>query len=90
MCDNPDTLVFKGAGVKGISYLGVLRYYEEKGKIKNINVYSGSSAGSFASLTTASFSTPAMPLAFLASSHHVLLAAPHNLRSKPQSKNTLK
>jgi predicted acylesterase/phospholipase RssA len=52
MCDNPDTLVFKGAGVKGISYIGVLRYYEENGKIDKINVYAGSSAGSFASLMT--------------------------------------
>lgn len=50
MCDNPDTLVFKGAGIKGISYIGVMRYYEETGKKDNIKVYSGSSAGSFASL----------------------------------------
>jgi predicted acylesterase/phospholipase RssA len=49
MCDNPDTLVFKGAGIKGISYIGVIRYYEEIGH-NQIKVYSGSSSGSFISL----------------------------------------
>lgn len=44
MCD---TLIFKGAGTKGVSYIGVIRYFEEIGKINQVKVYSGSSSGSF-------------------------------------------
>jgi len=41
-----NSLVFEGGGVKGISYLGVVKYLEENKIIDSIVNYAGSSAGS--------------------------------------------
>jgi hypothetical protein len=43
---NPDSLVFSGGGAKGISYAGVLKYFQETNKLKNVQRFIGTSAGS--------------------------------------------
>jgi NTE family protein len=40
-----DSLVFEGGGVKGIAYIGGLQVLEEKGILKDIKKFAGSSAG---------------------------------------------
>lgn len=44
--ENIDTLVFSGGGLKGISYIGVLKKLEELDVLKNIKIIAGSSVGS--------------------------------------------
>tara|TARA_B100000700_G_scaffold281952_1_gene333074 strand:+ start:1184 stop:2149 length:966 start_codon:yes stop_codon:yes gene_type:complete len=41
-----DTLVFSGGGTKGISFIGVIKYLEERGILNNIKKYVASSIGS--------------------------------------------
>ena len=43
-----NTLCLAGGGIKGISYLGALKYLEENNflKISNLKIFSGTSAGS--------------------------------------------
>ena len=41
------SLVFAGCGLAGISYLGVLRFLEEKGLMSDISYFAGASSGSF-------------------------------------------
>ena len=43
---NPNTLVFSGGGPRGIAYVGVLRYMQERHKLKNVKRFIGTSAGS--------------------------------------------
>lgn len=43
--DNLDTLVVSGGGIKSIAALGSLKVLEEKGILKNIKKYAGTSAG---------------------------------------------
>lgn len=41
-----DTLVLSGGGVKGYTYLGIIKFLEQRNLIQNINNYSGTSIGS--------------------------------------------
>lgn len=43
----PGALVFRGGGVKNISYTGVVKYLEENEMMSNVKVYAGTSGGSF-------------------------------------------
>ena len=46
-------LVFSGGGIKGIAYIGILKYLEEKDLVKNVNTIVGTSVGAlFALLIT--------------------------------------
>jgi predicted acylesterase/phospholipase RssA len=45
-----DTLMFGGGGIRGIAYIGVIRYLEQIGLLKNIKYFNGSSIGSFYAL----------------------------------------
>jgi len=42
---NITNIVFEGGGVKGVAYIGVIKYLEELGLLKNIKSFAGSSAG---------------------------------------------
>ena len=42
---NPDSLVFSGGGVKGTAYVGIQKYLEETGKLKDVKRFVGTSAG---------------------------------------------
>lgn len=44
--DNYNTLVFEGGGVKGIAYIGALKYLSEVNVLKNIQNFAGTSSGS--------------------------------------------
>ena len=44
--NNPDSLAFSGGGARGPAYAGVMKYLQEKGKLKNIKRFIGTSAGS--------------------------------------------
>jgi len=44
--NDPDTLVFSGGGARCPAYAGVLKYLQEKEKLKNVNRFIGTSAGS--------------------------------------------
>jgi NTE family protein len=43
-------LVLEGAGIRGVAYVGAIKYLEEKGKIQNIDKVAGTSAGAIAAL----------------------------------------
>ena len=43
---SPDSLVFSGGGARGPAYAGVLKYLQEKDKLKNVKRFIGTSAGS--------------------------------------------
>ena len=42
---NKKILVIGGGGIKGIGYIGALNYLEESGKLKDIEIYAGTSIG---------------------------------------------
>jgi NTE family protein len=44
--ENPNTLVFSGGGARGPAYAGVLKYLQEANKLKNVQRFIGTSAGS--------------------------------------------
>ncbi|HJO94481.1 MAG TPA: patatin-like phospholipase family protein [Victivallales bacterium] len=44
--NNPDSLVFSGGGSRGPAYAGILKYLQEKGKLKNVKRFVGTSSGS--------------------------------------------
>lgn len=48
--NNYDTLVLSGAGTNIFRMLGVLKYFQDEGKLNHIQYYAGTSAGSFLSL----------------------------------------
>jgi NTE family protein len=52
-CQTPSNLVFEGAGVRGIAYVGAVRYLEEKHAIDDIQKIGGTSAGAIVALTIA-------------------------------------
>lgn len=43
-------LVLEGAGIRGVAYVGTIKYLEEKGMVKDINKVAGTSAGAIAAL----------------------------------------
>jgi NTE family protein len=45
-----ENITYSGGGIKGYSFIGVLRYFQEKGLIKNIKRVSGTSIGSIIAL----------------------------------------
>ena len=48
-----NALIFEGGGVLGISYLGIIKYLNEKDMLKNIKKFGGSSVGSHVALLLA-------------------------------------
>lgn len=51
-----DSLILEGGGIKGLSYVGALRYFNENDMLKDIKKVSGTSAGSqIATLIAANF-----------------------------------
>ena len=44
--NTPDSLIFSGGGPKGVAYVGVLEYFQKNNRLKYVNNYIGSSAGS--------------------------------------------
>ena len=48
-----NALIFEGGGVLGISYLGIIKYLNEKNMLKNIKKFGGSSVGSQVALLLA-------------------------------------
>ena len=45
-------LVFSGGGIKGISYIGIIKYLEDEDLLKNINTIVGTSIGSVLGLSS--------------------------------------
>src|SRR5690349_44031 len=43
-------LVLEGAGVRGVAYVGAIKYLEEKGMVKDLDKVAGTSAGAIAAL----------------------------------------
>jgi predicted acylesterase/phospholipase RssA len=48
--NNLNTLVLSGGGIKGIAYIGVIKYLQENNILKNINKFIGTSIGAFFSI----------------------------------------
>lgn len=46
----PKNLVLEGAGIRGVAYVGVIKYLEEKNQLKSIERVAGTSAGAIAAL----------------------------------------